>query len=132
MKFLLDTNICIYLINNKPTTVKKHFERCSPGDIGISSITLAELRYGVAKSKYIEKNQDALEKFLLPLEVVAFTDQTAFMYGKLRAELASKGISRGSLDLLIAAHALSLGVTLVTNDRKGFQGVKQVKVEQWR
>ncbi len=131
MKYLLDTNICIYIIKKKPPEVIEKFNMNSFAEIGISSITVAELEYGVQKSKYYEQNRDALDQFLLPLIVVDFDFKAAFIYGEIRSELESQGIPMGPLDTLIAAHALSLGITLVTNNTKEFSRVKSLKVANW-
>lgn len=131
MKFMLDTNICIYLIKLKPQKVLKHFQSHSVGDIGISSITLAELRYGVEKSQHIEKNRQALDEFILPLEIVDFDEAAAEAYGTIRAALEKVGRPIGSMDMLIGAHALSLSVALVTNNIKEFKRIKNLKVLDW-
>ena len=131
MKFLLDTNICIYLIRKHPHNVLKKFESCAIGEIGISSITLAELSYGVEKSQHIIQNKKALQEFITPLEVAPFDDQASFHYGKIRAELEKKGVPIGSLDFLIAAHALSLDAKLITNNTKEFARIKKLKLENW-
>lgn len=131
MKFMLDTNICIYLIKQKPFKVLRHFKSRSIGDIGISTISLAELRYGVSKSQHVEKNQQALNEFILPLEVADFDGKAAEEYGIIRAELEKKGKPIGSMDMLIGAHALSLGATLVTNNIREFKGIKHLKVVDW-
>lgn len=131
MKFLLDTNICIYLIKKKPPQVLQKFDMYVVGDIGISSITAAELWYGVQKSKYAIQNQRALEQFLIPLTIVEFDHQAAMTYGRIRAWLEEQGTPIGSLDTLIAAHALSLQVTLVTNNRREFSRVPNLKLENW-
>lgn len=131
MKYMLDTNICIYLIKQKPQKVLKHFLAHVVGDIGISSVTLAELWYGVAKSQYIEKNRQALDEFILPLEIGDFDDKAAEIYGKVRASLEKEGKPIGSMDMLIGAHALSLGVTLVTNNAREFKQIKSLKTADW-
>jgi tRNA(fMet)-specific endonuclease VapC len=131
MKYLLDTNICIYLIKHHPPAVRKHFERLAPGDVGISSITLAELEYGVQKSRFPEKNHGALTQFVLPLEVLAFDAEAALAYGQVRADLETRGVPIGALDLLIAAQALALGVVLVTNNTREFRRVRGLRVENW-
>ncbi|TAN41836.1 MAG: type II toxin-antitoxin system VapC family toxin [Nitrospirae bacterium] len=131
MKFMLDTNICIYLIKEKPAAVLRHFNRYHAGNIGISSITLAELEYGVAKSLHVQKNQAALHQFILPLEIAVFKENASKTYGIIRAELEKNGTPIGSMDMLIAAHALTLGVTLVTNNTKEFQRIKRLKVSDW-
>ena len=101
------------------------------GNIGISSITLAELSYGIAKSNFPEKNQKALEKFILPLEVYEFGPDESIVYGSIRAELEKKGTPIGALDMLIAAHAISRKMTLVTNNEKEFNRVAHLKIENW-
>ena len=131
MKFLLDTNICIYLIKQKPPQVLQKFNNYDVGDIGISSITVAELEFGVKKSQFVTKNKQALEQFLLPLNVVDFDLAAATIYGDIRAYLENKGTPIGSLDTLIAAHALSLSVTLVTNNEQEFKRVPNLKLENW-
>jgi tRNA(fMet)-specific endonuclease VapC len=130
MKFLLDTNICIYIINARPLHVLERFRREAIGDIGISSITAAELAYGVAKSGSA-RNRAALEKFLAPLEIAAFDAAAVWHYGEIRAELERRGQPIGSLDTLIAAHALALDATLVTNNGAEFSRVKALRVENW-
>ena len=131
MNFLLDTNICIYLIKQKPPEVLQKFKAYNVGDIGISSISVAELEFGVYKSQFPERNQQALEQFLLPLTIVDFDAGAAKMYGKVRAILEKQGTPIGSLDTLIAAHALSLQITLITNNVKEFSRVPNLKLENW-
>jgi tRNA(fMet)-specific endonuclease VapC len=131
MKYMLDTNICIYLIKKRPTEVINRFKHFSVGDICISSVTLAELTYGVEKSQHRQKNRVALEGFLLPLEVMHFDQQAAFSYGRIRTYLEKKGTPIGPLDLMIAAHAQSLKAILVTNNKKEFLRVPEVEIEDW-
>jgi len=131
MKFMLDTNICLYIIKQKPPKVLKYFRAYSVGEIGISSITLAELRFGVAKSQHIQKNEEALDAFILPLEIADFDEKAAKVYGDIRAALEKAGNPIGSMDMLIGAHALSLGITLVTNNVREFKKVKNLKVIDW-
>jgi tRNA(fMet)-specific endonuclease VapC len=131
MKYMLDTNICIYLIKQNPAKVIKHFKSHAIGDIGISSITLAELRYGVSKSQHVEKNQQALDEFILSLEIADFDEKAAQEYGAIRAELERSGKSIGSMDMLIGAHARALGSTLVTNNTKEFKQIKNLKIADW-
>jgi tRNA(fMet)-specific endonuclease VapC len=130
VKFLLDTNICIYIINARPPHVLERFRREAIGDIGISAITAAELAYGVAKSGSA-RNRAALEKFLAPLEIAAFDAGVFWHYGDIRAELERRGQPIGSLYTLIAAHALALDATLVTNNGAEFSRVKALRVENW-
>lgn len=131
MRFLLDTNICIYIIKKKPKQVIDMFLTLPIGSVGISSITLAELQYGIAKSINVEKNREALEKFLTPFEVLDFDQNAANCYGDIRAELERRGTPIGSLDMLIAAHARSLDVILVTNNEKEFVRIVDLKIENW-
>jgi tRNA(fMet)-specific endonuclease VapC len=131
MKLMLDANICIYLIKQQPLTVIKRFLSQPVGEIGISSITAAELAYGVSKSRHASKNRHALEQFLAPLEVAAFDQAAAWSYGRLRAQLEAKGTPIGSMDVLIAAHALSLGVRLVSNNLREFRRVPDLRLENW-
>ena len=131
MRVLLDTNICIYMIKNKPPEVRKQFERFVPGDIAISSITAAELQYGVEKSAAREKNALALEAFLLPLEIAPFDTDSALAYGKIRAGLERQGTPIGGMDMLIAAQAIARGFTLVTHNLKEFNRVPGLKYETW-
>ncbi|MDA8105880.1 MAG: type II toxin-antitoxin system VapC family toxin [Nitrospiraceae bacterium] len=131
MKYMLDTNICIYLIKQKPPKVLRRFKDHSVGDIGISSITLAELRFGVEKSQQIHNNRQALEEFILPLEIADFDEGAAVIYGVVRAALEKAGTPVGSMDMLIGAHALSLDLTLVTNNVREFKQIKNLKVVDW-
>ncbi|MDX8398990.1 MAG: type II toxin-antitoxin system VapC family toxin [Gallionellaceae bacterium] len=128
---MLDTNICIALIKRKPIYTLQQFNKYQVGDIGISSVTLAELRYGVCKSQQQAKNQAALEAFILPLEVAAFDEQATLAYGVLRAVLEKMGTPIGPLDTMIAAHALSLDLTLVTNNTREFKRVPKLVVVDW-
>lgn len=130
MRYLLDTNICIHLINERPAHVRAHFDAHAIGDVGISAITAAELAYGVAKSGSA-RNRAALEAFLLPLEVAPFDDKVLWHYAELRAELARRGTPIGALDTQIAAHALALGCTLVTNNTREFARVDGLALENW-
>lgn len=131
MKLMLDTNICIAIIKQKPADILQKFSAYQVGDICISSVTLAELRYGVAKSQYQEKNQTALDEFILPLEVAHFDEAATSVYGALRASLEKKGTPIGALDTMIGAHALSLNLTLVTNNTKEFNRITVLKVIDW-
>ncbi len=128
---ILDTNICIYIIKQRPPEVLDHFQDYQVGDIAISSVTLAELRYGVAKSQYQDKNAKALDEFIIPLEILSFDEGATLAYGEIRATLERLGTPIGSMDLLIAAHAVSLGVTLVTNNIREFIRVPELKVIDW-
>jgi len=131
MQYMLDTDICIYLIKQKPSQVVASFRRQAIGSIGMSTVTLAELHYGAAKSQNPEKNTQALEKFLLPLEICFFDIAASVSYGQIRAELERKGSSIGPLDMMIAGHAKSISATLVTNNVREFRRVAGLKIENW-
>jgi len=131
MKVMLDTNICIYIIKQKPTSVLERFAAFPVGDLGISVITLAELEYGASKSSEPDRNREALEQFVSPLEIAVFDRLATSVYGKIRALLEKRGRPIGSMDLLIAAHALSLNVRLVTNNMREFRRVPGLRVENW-
>ena len=132
MKYLLDTNICIYIINEKPENVLRKFEQYPVHEFGISSVTHAELQYGVEKSKNKITNQDALDEFLLPLTILPFHGKRLVTcYGEIRVSLESKGKTIGPLDTLIAAHALSLDLTIISNNIKEFARIPNLKCENW-
>ncbi len=131
MMYLLDTNICIYLIRRKPIQVLHRFQQIKIGSIGISSITFSELTFGAQKSQFPEKNLQALEKFTIPLKTLPYDTKAAYIYGKIRKELESKGQPIGSMDTLIAAHAVSINCILVTNNEKEFNKVPDLQVENW-
>ena len=131
MKLMLDTNICIFIIKQQPAHVLKRFLEYQAGDIGISSITLSELSYGVAKSQHIEKNSKALDEFIVPLEVLAYDEKAALVYGSISSNMEKAGTPIGSMDMLIAAHAVSLGVTLVTNNTREFMRIPELTIIDW-
>lgn len=131
MLYMLDTNSCIYLMKQRSAAVLNRMRRFRTSEIGLSVMTVAELQYGVAKSASKERNQAALEAFLLPLDIAEFTVDTALVYGQVRAELARRGLPIGPIDTLIAAHALSLDVPLVTNNTREFERVSGLRVEDW-
>jgi tRNA(fMet)-specific endonuclease VapC len=131
MKFMLDTNTCIYIIKRKPPDVIERFNQTEISQIGISSITLSELLYGVSKSSKPNQNQIALMQFVAPLEILPYGDEAAQYYGDLRAHLEKQGTPIGSLDMLIAAHALSIACTLVTNNEKEFIRIPNLKIDNW-
>ena len=131
MRFMLDTDICIYLIRHRPERLLRKLTAQPVGDIGVSSITVAELQYGVQRSSRPEQNAEALALFLLPLIVADFDYKAAESYGCIRAHLESSGTLIGPLDTLIAAHAVSLDVTLVTNNVAEFSHVPKLRVENW-
>ena len=132
MKILLDTDVCIYAINQKRPEILGRVRDYQIGEVGISSITYAELRYGVENSSPVKENMTRLERFLLPLEIVSFDAEAARNYGRVRIGLKRIGFPIGANDLLIAAQALSLDATLVTNNIREFARVKGLRVEQWK
>ncbi len=127
---LLDTNICIYIINAKPADVLERFRQYRMGEVGLCSVVAAELAFGVAKSGSL-RNRQALEMFLAPLTILPFDQQASWVYGDLRADLQKQGTPIGSLDTLIAAHALSQQATLVTNNTREFAMVPGLRLENW-
>lgn len=131
MRFMLDTDSCIALIKRKPGSVLRRLTALAPGEAGISAVTLAELRYGVAKSAQREKNGQALDEFLLPLEIAEFDEPAAEVYGSVRVGLEKAGTPIGPLDALIGAHALSLGTSLVTHNTREFRRIPGLTVVDW-
>jgi tRNA(fMet)-specific endonuclease VapC len=127
---LLDTNICIYIINTKPTSVLARFRQQLAGSIGMCSVVAAELAFGVAKSNSA-RNRQALEMFLAPITILPFGAEASWVYGDLRADLERRGTSIGSLDTMIAAHALSLQAMLVTNNIREFSKVPGLQLDNW-
>ena len=131
MRYMLDTNICIYSIKHKPEQVFLRLQEHEPADICISSVTYAELVHGVEKSQAIEKNRLALALLLSNIEILNFDANAAESYGKIRADLEKQGTSIGPLDMMIAGHAKSLNYTVVTNNTKEFNRVPGLKFENW-
>lgn len=131
MKFMLDTNICIHVIKNRPESVLSRFTEHTPQDMCISTITLAELEYGVCKSAFPERNRLALTLFLSGITVVPFDSSAAIEYGNIRTALEAKGTPIGPNDMLIAAHAKSLGLSIITNNTREFARVDGLSLENW-
>ena len=131
MKYLLDTNTCIYIMNRRPLAVVRKFREFDIGDVGVSSITVSELYYGVRKSKRQDENLHRLFAFLLPFEVLPYDESAAGVYGGIRADLERKGEIIGPLDMLIAAHALSRELILITNNIREFRRVQGLQLENW-
>jgi len=129
--YLLDTNICIYIIKKKPADVLKTLKTKSKKDIYVSSITIAELEYGIAKSQFPEKNKIALIEFLSIFNILPFDDVDAVDFGEIKKELEKKGKIIGPMDLLLAAQAKSKKLILVTNNTKEFERVEGLKIENW-
>ena len=131
MSYLLDTDICIYVIKKQPSAAIARMQSCALEDINISAITLAELELGVEKSKHQQTNRIALLEFLSPFRIRDFDQPAAHAYAELRADLERRGLPIGPLDMLIAAHAISLGLTLVTNSLREFRKIPRLKTDNW-
>lgn len=131
MRYMLDTNICIYSIKHKPESVFRRMQEHDPSEICISSVTYAELVHGVEKSQAVEKNRLALVLLLANIEILDFDTLAAEAYGKIRADLEKGGTPIGPLDMMIAGHAKSLDYCIVTNNTKEFSRVRGLKLENW-
>ncbi len=131
IKYMLDTNMIAYAKNRRPEVVLERLIQHDPSQICISSITMAELEYGVHNSSKPEQNRTALMMFLSGITILPFDSDASFEYGKIRYALKSKGILIGGNDLLIAAHAKSLGLTLVTHNTREFSKVEGLSIEDW-
>ncbi len=129
--YLLDTNICIYIIKQKPQQVLEKLMKIDCNDIAISTITIAELEYGAEKSLHKEKNKIALLEFLSVFQIIEFDDKDAVEYGKIRADLEKCGQPVGAMDMLIAAQARARDCTLVSNNIKEFKRIANLKLENW-
>lgn len=131
MRYMLDTNICIYAIKHKPERVLLRLQEHDPSEICISSVTYAELVHGVEKSQAIERNRVSLTLLLANIEIMNFDSLAAESYGKIRADLERAGKPIGPLDMMIAGHAKALGYVVVTNNTKEFGRVEGLKLENW-
>lgn len=131
MRYMLDTNICIYAIKHKPEKVFQELQKHAPEEVCVSSVTYAELVHGVEKSAAKGKNRVALSLLLSNIEILDFDVNAANYYGKIRADLERKGRPIGPLDMMIAGHAQSLNYTVVTNNTKEFSRVENLKLENW-
>lgn len=131
MKYMLDTNTCIFIIK-KDENVLSHLKKIDFKEICISSITLSELEFGVAKGMHSEKNQKALDAFVYNFSILPFDSNAAHEYGKIRANLEKIGSPIGGMDMLIAAHAKSQKLILVTNNTKEFIRVDGLNIEDWK
>jgi len=129
--YMLDTDICIYIIKRKPRSALKRLECLQPGQLPMSAITFAELMNGAKKSKQVEANVAKLNELGELMQILPFDQKTAVFYGDVRSTLEKKGNIIGSNDLLIAAHALSLDLILVSNNEKEFKRVDGLKIENW-
>ena len=130
MKYLLDTDICAYILSDRRQDTAAQFARVRPGDIAVSSISLAELAFGAFKSGSA-RNQERLQVFISPLTVVSFDSDAAMVYGDLRNKLQRAGTPIGPMDMLIASQALALDLTLVTNNVREFKRVSALRIENW-
>ena len=131
MGFMLDTNTCVELIRERDDRILRRMRRRRPDELCVSSVTLSELEYGAAKSADPQRNRLALAKFMTPLTVVPYDDAVAPVYGRVRAELEKAGTPIGPLDTMIAAHALALGLTVVTDNEREFCRVSGLTVQNW-
>ena len=131
MRYMLDTNICIYAIKHRPPQVLERLKEHEPSEICISAITYAELVYGVEKSVAVEKNRLALTLLLSNIEIIDFDSNAADEYGNIRAALEKAGTPIGPLDMMIAGHARSLSYTVVTNNVREFERVSGLRIENW-
>ena len=131
MIYMLDTDICIYIIKRKPPSVLKRLELIEPGQISMSAITFAELMNGAKKSQQVEANVSRLTAMAEILEICSFDQNAAVVYGDVRSRLERQGQVIGPHDMLIAAHALSLDRTLITNNKREFSRVEGLNLENW-
>jgi tRNA(fMet)-specific endonuclease VapC len=130
LEYMLDTNICIYVIKNRPAAMRERFDQLAEA-LCISTVTLGELLYGVEKSARRSQNLEAVEQFTARLEVLPFSAKAAAHFGQMRAELARVGLLCGAYDMLIAAHARSEGLTLVTNNVREFERMPGLRLDNW-
>lgn len=130
--YLLDTNTCIFIKNRKPVHVLERLRTSLDKGVFLSSISVAEMQYGVYNSSNIEKNRIALTEFLAPFEILNFDDADAELFGRLRADLKSKGTIIGAYDMLIAAQAIARNLILVTNNTGEFKRIIGLKLEDWK
>jgi tRNA(fMet)-specific endonuclease VapC len=131
MTFMLDTNVCIALIRQRPRSVLARLKASGPGPVAISAITLAELEFGAAHSSRPDVSRTALEHFVVPFQILPFGASASRVYGYIRAHLQKCGTPIAPLDTLIAAHALSIDLTLVTNNHREFVRVPGLRIEDW-
>jgi len=131
MNFLFDTNICIYLLNKKYEKIIDRIELEGIENIAISSLTIAELEFGIEKSSQKERNRMALMGFLLPFKIISFNQNDAYEYGIIRNDLQKKGKIIGNMDLLIGSQAISRDLILVTNNEKEFERIENIRIENW-
>jgi tRNA(fMet)-specific endonuclease VapC len=131
VKYLLDTNTCIYIINKKPPSAVGRIRSKQPDEIAVSTITIAELEYGAYRSKHVDQNRIALLEFLVPFVILDFDQSAAAVYGSIRTSLEQKGTPIGPMDLLLASQAMSQHLILVTNNEREFRRVVGLQTENW-
>ena len=131
MKYMLDTNICIYVIKHHSPSVIQNFLKHNPNEMCISSITYAELMHGIEKSQAVQKNRLALSMFLSPITIIDFDAYAAECYGRIRADLERNGTPIGPMDMLIAGHARAKDLVLVTNNTGEFERIRALQLEDW-
>jgi tRNA(fMet)-specific endonuclease VapC len=131
VKYLLDTKTCIYIINKKPPSAVNHIRSKHPDEIAISTITIAELEYGIYRSKHADQNRIALLEFLVPFIILDFDQSASAVYGSIRASLELKDAPIGPMDLLLAAQAISQQLVIVTNNEREFRRVEGLQIENW-
>ena len=129
--YLLDTNICIYIINKHPQYVVEKIKTFKPSQIKLSSISIAELEYGASKSKYRDNNREAILDFASAFDIVSFDDNDAEIFGLIRSDLEKRGKIIGPYDMQIAAQSISRNLILVTNNVNEFSRVNNIKIENW-
>ena len=131
MSYMLDTCILIHIIRDQNLNIIEMMRRKTPGEICVSSVTVAEMEYGAAKSSKVDDNRDALYQFLSPLVILPFDQKAAYEYGLVRSHLERKGMVIGSMDMMIAAHARSIPAVIVTDNVREFTRVPDLSVENW-
>ena len=131
LMYLLDTNICIYIINRRPSYVREKLLSMQPSSVCLSAISVGELEYGAFKSNKPARNIEAIRKFTVPFDILHFDDRDAEMFGLIRADLERRGCVIGPYDMQIAAQALARNIVLVTNNTKEFERIPGLKLENW-
>lgn len=129
--YLLDSNICIYIINNRPRQVVDHIKKLKFHTVKLSAISLAELEYGVSKSRARDKNRQALIDFATPFDIIDFNDEDAEVFGLIRADLEKRGLVIGPYDMQIAAQAITRNLTLITNNTAEFARIPTLNLDNW-
>jgi tRNA(fMet)-specific endonuclease VapC len=132
VKFLLDTNVCVDFLNQRHPSVVERIRGCSPADLCLSSVVVAELRYGADRSERRAENHDRLDVMTAEIQCLDFDLAAASAYGGIRSHLESKGTPIGPYDMMIAAHALSRGLILVTDNEGEFRRISGLRIENWR